>query len=58
MNHVAKLNWKVAMRKIKQQWECFNEDDMFSIQGTCEDREKKIARLHKFQKLQSKSLKN
>lgn len=55
---IVKMNWKVMMRKIKQQWEEFSEDEISQMQGIFEDREKKLQKQHRQHKLQARMLKN
>lgn len=51
---ILKLNWKVMMRKIKQQWGEVNEDEISQMQGSYEDREKRLRKWHRHLKLQTK----
>lgn len=51
---ILKVNWKVMMRKIKQQWGEVNEDELSQMQGYYEDCEKKHRKQHRYLKLQAK----
>lgn len=52
-----KITWRVMMRKIRQQWEDFTDDELSQIQGKYEDRERKLYRQLRNEKLCSKILK-
>ena len=55
---IVKGGLKVIIRRIKQQWGSFTDEQIAEIEGFCEEHEKKIKLQHLYHKEFAKSLKN
>ncbi|MBA3662002.1 MAG: hypothetical protein H0W64_09750 [Gammaproteobacteria bacterium] len=51
-----KETWKVMMRKIKQQWDGFSQDELFQMQGKFEDQYRRVYRQQHHDKVQHSRL--